>query len=95
MKYILNNTEYLESGSAIKFPKTTVGTESFVEFIIVNPYASPIHVEAIPEDADISVVNCPSYLQANDEAKVTLKYSPKTDRKETLNGKLVRFEVAV
>lgn len=95
MKFVLNNTDYVESTESIKFPKTVVGEESFTEITIVNPFATPIHVEAIPEDPDVYIESCPSYISGNQEAKVILKYKPKLDRKETLNGKIVRFEVAV
>lgn len=94
-KFILNNTEYTEADMSIKFPKTKVGEESFTKITVVNPFATPIHIEAIPADEDVHVESCPTYLQGNEEATVTFKYAPKYDRKETLNGKIVTFEVAV
>lgn len=92
MNIQLLNKEYEEK---LKFPDTQVEETSTTELVIYNPYDTAVVVECIPDDKDIIVKFCPQRLEGKSSSKVILEYSPKTDRKTTLNGSKVKFRVSL
>lgn len=92
MKVTLLNKEYEE---AAIFPDTTVEETNECKIDIYNPHDSPVQIECIPEDKDVTVKFCPKTLEARKPGIVILEYAPKADRSKTLSGSKVRFKVTL
>ena len=90
--FLLDSTEYNEG---VKFPRTTIGEESIIEFEVKNPYPSRVLIETVVNDPDLEFLFCPQTLEGNSTALIRLRYAPKRTRTESLNGKSVEFHIVL
>lgn len=90
--FLLDSTEYNEG---VKFPRTTMGEESVIEFEVKNPYPTRVLIETVVNDEDLEFLFCPQTLEGYSTAMIRLRYAPKRTRKESLNGKSVEFNIVL